>query len=107
MEHSPFLTATQRKLCRWLDGALSVAGLNQPQLARALSLATGRPITRGTVCGMLHGRRKISAEELLEISRICDVPVPTPGGKRASVNSKTARAAQNANPEAALSGEAA
>ena len=60
----------------WLHNALAQSGLNQAELARELSRSLGRSIGRGTINKLINGTRRMSADELLEIARVCRVPLP-------------------------------
>lgn len=65
----------------WLQSALSSSGLSQAELAKRLTTALGRSVDRAAVNKMVGGERRILADEMLEIARICDFPLPVVGKK--------------------------
>lgn len=66
-----------RMLSEWLRNAMKAAGMSQAQLARELTDALGRSIDRAAVNKMLSNGRKISADELVAITRILNTDAPS------------------------------
>ena len=65
-----------RMLSEWLQKVMDAAGVSQAHLARELTEALGRSIDRAAVNKMRSGGRKISADELVAITRILRVKAP-------------------------------
>jgi transcriptional regulator with XRE-family HTH domain len=61
----------------WLSTALRQSDTSQAELARLLSAALGHSVDRAAINKMVTGKRAISAEEMIEISKITDHPLPT------------------------------
>ena len=51
------------------------SGMTQEELATALSVRVGMPISRSTIGNYETGRRPLPADLLLQIAAICDVPL--------------------------------
>jgi hypothetical protein len=63
-------------LSEWLRAALDKSGVGQAELARHLTKALGRSVDRAAVNKMTMGKRKITADEMVEIARYLDAPQP-------------------------------
>jgi SOS-response transcriptional repressor LexA len=67
----------KKLLAQWVRTAAERAG-GQAKLARALSAELRRSIDRAAVNKMTLGMRDISADELLAIEHITEMPIPSP-----------------------------
>lgn len=78
MEHDRLLARRYdlRMLSEWLREALEATGKSQSDLARVLTAQLGRSIDRAAVNKMVKGSRDIAGDELLEIARYLEKPVP-------------------------------
>lgn len=63
-------------LPRWVQAALDHADMKQADLSRALIQAGLRTVDRSAVNKILLGTRKLSGDEMLEVSRITGYPLP-------------------------------
>ena len=67
---------TEKQLSDWVQRALDHAGMKQAELSRALIQSGLSTIDRSAVNKVVLGTRKLSGEEMLEVSRITGYPVP-------------------------------
>jgi hypothetical protein len=68
---------TEQQLSEWVQRALDHAGMKQAELARILRDQSGLvTIDRSALNKIVLGTRKLSAEEMLEVSRITGYPIP-------------------------------
>ena len=67
---------TEKQLSEWVQRALDHAQMKQAELSRALIQSGLSTIDRSAVNKVVLGTRKLSAEEMLEVSRITDYPIP-------------------------------
>lgn len=70
------LSEREKQLSEWVQKALTYADMKQADLSRALIQSGLRTIDRSAVNKVVLGTRKLSANEMLEISRITDYPTP-------------------------------
>lgn len=75
MPHS--LIPHMTHLSAWIVEALRHAHIGQAEAARLLTVALGRNVDRAAVNKMTKGKRPIFAEELLEIAKMTNYPLPT------------------------------
>ena len=66
----------EKQLSEWVQRALDHAGMKQAELSRVLVQSGLRTIDRSAVNKVVLGTRKLSAEEMLEVSRITGYPIP-------------------------------
>jgi transcriptional regulator with XRE-family HTH domain len=69
--------ALQVLLGQRLREVRQASGMTQEELAQALSVRAGSPISRSTIGNYETGRRPLPADLLLQIAEICDVPLQT------------------------------
>lgn len=67
-------------LSQWLNDAISISGISQAELARRLTDSLGRSIDRAAVNKMAKGKRGIAADEMMQIAKLTNVPVPDEAG---------------------------
>ena len=65
-------------LASWVAAALESSGLSQASLAEKLEAELRQPMDRSKVNKMVLGKRSLGADEMIAISRICGVPLPSP-----------------------------
>lgn len=78
---------SSRMLSEWLRKAMDAAGMSQARLSRELTEALGRSIDRAAVNKMLKNGRKISADELVAITRILNVDPPAGASQSSDLRS--------------------
>ena len=83
-------------LQEWLRAALRSSGITQTELAKRLTMALGRSIDKVAVNTMVSGQRRLLAEELIEIARICGCAMPTDLGGGTSELSRALSAIRSA-----------
>ena len=81
---------SSRMLSEWLRKAMDAAGMSQARLSRELTEALGRSIDRAAVNKMLKNGRKISADELVAITRILNVDPPAGASQSSDLRSRLA-----------------
>jgi hypothetical protein len=69
-------SAASTQLSEWVQAALDHANMKQAELSRAMLQSGLSTIDRSAVNKVVLGTRKLSADEMLEISRITDYAVP-------------------------------
>jgi hypothetical protein len=67
---------TEKQLSDWVQRALDYAGMKQAELSRALIQSGLSTIDRSAVNKVVLGTRKLSGEEMIEVSRITGYPIP-------------------------------
>jgi hypothetical protein len=86
----------KRELAAWVDEARAHADMNQAELSRALVQAGLTSVDRAAVSKVIKGERVLKAEEMLEVSRICDYPTPDWGARPRPAASPTGHPAGHA-----------
>jgi transcriptional regulator with XRE-family HTH domain len=61
----------------WVSNALARSGLSQAALAEKLGAQLRAPMDRSKINKLVLGKRGLSAEEMIAISEICGVDLPT------------------------------
>lgn len=64
------------ELARWVNAALEASSMTQGALADAIERVTRIPMDKSKVNKMVLGKRAVSAEEMLAISKITGLPIP-------------------------------
>lgn len=64
------------ELARWVAHALETSNMTQGALADAIERLTRLPMDKSKVNKMVLGKRAVSAQEMLAISRITGLPIP-------------------------------
>jgi len=67
---------------QWAKAAIDASGLTQAEIARQLTERLGKSLDRAAVNKIHKGIRKLSADEMVELSRISGLPMPDHTGPR-------------------------
>ena len=63
-------------LTKWANEAVEQSGLSQQAFERHLSATLGREMPTAGFSKMLQGKRKLVADEMIEIARLANYPLP-------------------------------
>lgn len=61
---------------QWAKEAIDASGLSQAEISRRMTEALGRSLDRAAINKVFKGKRKLSADEMVELARIAGVDLP-------------------------------